>query len=111
MQSGTHTYTPSGRLRKAMYRVSGRHSEVCTWFPGAWDKVPPDLIDLILSGFRKSGIKSTGEESDHPDEEPEFDSARVKNEFEGSSIFEGFEQKFFLKLFLLVGNQIHLNLF
>ena len=48
------------------------------WVARAWGKVPPDLI---LSGFRKTGIKSTGqEENDHTDDDSEYDPARANEE-------------------------------
>lgn len=47
MSSGSHTYTPAGRQRRATY------VEVCKWVITAWGKVK---VTTITNGFRKCGI-------------------------------------------------------
>ena len=47
MQSDSHDFTASGRLKRATY------SEVCKWIASAWEKV---TSESICNGFRKAGI-------------------------------------------------------
>lgn len=47
MADGLHSFTPSGRQRRATY------SEVCTWVQNAWKSVK---CSSIINGFAKAGL-------------------------------------------------------
>ena len=47
MTEGDHTFTKSGRMRRASYQ------EVCAWVGQAWKEVPTSVIQ---SGFRRGGL-------------------------------------------------------
>jgi transposase-like protein len=47
MSDGIHTYTGTGRMRKAS------HAEVCRWVVNAWESVQPSMI---VKAFYKAGI-------------------------------------------------------
>ena len=55
MTAGIHTFTESGKMRKATY------TEVCEWVSEAWNAVP---VTAITNGFRKAGIDGIDHESD-----------------------------------------------
>ena len=50
MVEGIHTYTATGKMRRASY------SEVCEWIVKAWEAI---LVTTITNGFRKAGITDT----------------------------------------------------
>ena len=47
MLQGAHTFTPTGRQRRADY------DEVCNWILSSWQRV---RLSTIVNGFAKSGI-------------------------------------------------------
>ena len=50
MVEGIHTYTATGKMRRASY------SEVCEWVLKEWEAIP---VTTITNGFRKAGITDT----------------------------------------------------
>lgn len=53
MQDGSHTYTKTGRMRRATY------ADVCKWVMESWNAIP---CRVVVNGFAKAGLKSSGQE-------------------------------------------------
>ena len=60
MSEGIHTYTKSGKMRRASYE------DVAKWVSNAWKLVK---ISSVISGFKEAEIISPGKESEQLDEE------------------------------------------
>ena len=60
MSEGLHTYTATGRMRRAT------HAEVCEWVLSAWKAVKPSTI---VNGFIKAKIIRGAEEEEQEDQE------------------------------------------
>ena len=63
MRSDSHSYTPTGRQKRATY------SEVCGWIVRAWSRI---TRETIKNGFRAAGLIDDPE-SDHSSEESELE--------------------------------------
>ena len=69
MTKGMHTYTNTGKMRKATL------TEVCNWVIRSWNAVE---VSTITNGFKKAGITTQGEsESEPEDEEEDAEDARL----------------------------------
>ena len=75
MLEGKHTFTPSGRQRRATY------AEVCQWVLAAWRRIKMSTIE---NGFRTCGLLSVAAEADESssDEDSSFDGFEESDEEE-----------------------------
>ena len=86
MASNDHTYTNTGRMRRASY------AQICSWVYIAWDRITKDCI---INGFKKaqllSGIDSSvlNEDEAATDDEDELEDPNFYIEMEDED-FDGF---------------------
>ena len=66
MSEGEHTFTPSGKQRRATY------IEVCKWVLAAWQQIS---TETIRNGFKKAGLLTVSEANSEPAVEGRFISA------------------------------------
>ena len=70
MTEGLHTFTNSGKMRRAS------HAEVCRWVVQAWDAIP---VETIKNGFRKARILGNGNENNTDSEAEEENDTEDEN--------------------------------
>ena len=69
MSSGEHSFTATGRMRRATY------AEVCQWIAAAWKKVPERII---VAGFIKAGLVPAETSDSEMETDTETDTSHSK---------------------------------